>query len=218
MRSLQQTQAAAPAQGQARANAPAQSQAQTTTQSGSNVPADLGEQISKAVNDAVNAATQGALAGQNAAETRAQLRDAMEKLRHDLQQQRADARPTVVQVPSTFPSDMIPPQAVTVSIAFFAMIAFIVVGLPLARAWARRMDRKGQATPVPADLSPRLDRIEQAVDAVAIEVERVSEGQRFTTKVLAELRSLPSPKPLEAWPAGGEPAAVPAAPGERGGR
>lgn len=218
MRSLQQTQAAAPAQGQARANAPAQSQAQTTTQSGSNVPADLGEQISKAVNDALTAATQGVQSGENAAQARQQVRDAMEQLRRELQQQRADARPTVVQVPSTFPSDMIPPQAVTISIAFFAMLAFIIVGLPLARAWARRMDRKGQALPVPADISPRLDRIEQAVDAVAIEVERVSEGQRFTTKVLAELRSLPSPKPLEAWPAGREPAAVPAAPGERGGR
>jgi hypothetical protein len=32
----------------------------------------------------------------------------------------------------------------------------------------------------------RLERIEQAVDAIAIEVERVSEGQRFTARVLAE--------------------------------
>ena len=32
----------------------------------------------------------------------------------------------------------------------------------------------------------RLQRIEEAVDSIAIEVERVSEGQRFTTKVLAE--------------------------------
>jgi len=32
----------------------------------------------------------------------------------------------------------------------------------------------------------RLARIEQAVDAIAVEVERISEGQRFTTKLLAE--------------------------------
>jgi hypothetical protein len=32
----------------------------------------------------------------------------------------------------------------------------------------------------------RLERIEQAVDSVAIEVERISEGQRFTTKLLSD--------------------------------
>ena len=32
----------------------------------------------------------------------------------------------------------------------------------------------------------RLARIEQAVDAIAVEVERISEGQRFTTKLLSE--------------------------------
>ena len=32
----------------------------------------------------------------------------------------------------------------------------------------------------------RLERMEQAVDAIAIEIERISEGQRFTTKLLSE--------------------------------
>ena len=31
-----------------------------------------------------------------------------------------------------------------------------------------------------------LGQLQQAVDAIAIEVERLSEGQRFTTKLLAE--------------------------------
>lgn len=35
-------------------------------------------------------------------------------------------------------------------------------------------------------LEERLSRIEQAVDSIAVEVERVSEGQRFTTKLLAD--------------------------------
>ena len=60
--------------------------------------------------------------------------------------------------------------------------------LPLSIAYAIRMLRR---SPVPAaprmdDFSPRFDRLEQAVDAIAIEVERVSEGQRFVTKILAE--------------------------------
>jgi len=44
-----------------------------------------------------------------------------------------------------------------------------------------------------SDARARLERIEQAVDAIAIEVERISEGQRFTTKLLGEFRALPQP-------------------------
>ena len=32
----------------------------------------------------------------------------------------------------------------------------------------------------------RMTRLEQAVESIALEVERISEGQRFTTKLLAE--------------------------------
>jgi hypothetical protein len=32
----------------------------------------------------------------------------------------------------------------------------------------------------------RLERIEHAIDAMAVEVERISEGQRFVTKLLAD--------------------------------
>ena len=37
-----------------------------------------------------------------------------------------------------------------------------------------------------ADFEDRLERIEQAVDTIAIELERIGEGQRFVTKLLAE--------------------------------
>jgi hypothetical protein len=69
-----------------------------------------------------------------------------------------------------------------------------VMILPMSIAWARRILR-GRPAPaaVPYDYTMRLDRIEQAVDAIAIEVERVSEGQRFVTKVLAERRTQDAP-------------------------
>ncbi len=44
---------------------------------------------------------------------------------------------------------------------------------------------RGRITPLRLDVTNETD-IEQAVDAIAIEVERISEGQRFTTKLLAE--------------------------------
>jgi hypothetical protein len=40
-------------------------------------------------------------------------------------------------------------------------------------------------------LDARLARVEQAVDAVAVEVERIGESQRFLTKVLTD-KSLPA--------------------------
>jgi hypothetical protein len=84
-------------------------------------------------------------------------------------------------------SNVIPPQAVDISVAFFLMIAFCVVGFPLARAFARRMDRKTDFKSVPGpDLTPQIRQLQESVDAMAIELERISEGQRFTSKLLAD--------------------------------
>ena len=75
-----------------------------------------------------------------------------------------------------------------------SFVVAIVILLPISIAMARRMWRgKPQpAGPKMDELSPRFDRLEQAIDAIAIEVERVSEGQRFVTKIMAE-RPMPTP-------------------------
>ncbi|HEY4306697.1 MAG TPA: hypothetical protein VGM82_19665 [Gemmatimonadaceae bacterium] len=64
----------------------------------------------------------------------------------------------------------------------------MVIALPMSIAYARRVWRgKPQTATIKTDeISPRLERLEQAVDAIAIEVERISEGQRFVTKVMSE--------------------------------
>jgi len=36
------------------------------------------------------------------------------------------------------------------------------------------------------EIAERLEHLERAVDAVAVETERIAEGQRFTTKLLGE--------------------------------
>ena len=107
--------------------------------------------------------------------------------------------PTVVSFPPGFSArDVIPPQAVDISVAFFVTIAIIIIGLPIARAIARRMDRRPGPAQIPSDVSTQLNQLNQAVDAIALEVERISEGQRFTTRLLSEQRdsarqTLPSP-------------------------
>lgn len=76
------------------------------------------------------------------------------------------------------------------SISPFAIpiIAIIMAGLfPVLRAYAKKIERT-QTSAIPPEVAARLERMEQSLEAVAIEVERISEGQRFTTKLLSEGR------------------------------
>ncbi len=84
---------------------------------------------------------------------------------------------------------------IVVPVAFFAMVAAIVVGTPLARAYARRMDRQPAQLSGHSETTARLERIEQSLEAVAMEVERIAEGQRFTTKLLSDAHPTPLPLP-----------------------
>jgi hypothetical protein len=99
-------------------------------------------------------------------------------------------------------------DGVWVPIVLFATMPIIVVGLPLARAYAKKMER-GDAPRIPSDVSARLERMEQAIDSIAVEVERISEGQRFTTKLLSERTVAPpgalqgSTPPVESSPSRG---------------
>ena len=66
-------------------------------------------------------------------------------------------------------------------------IVITALGLPLVRVLARRLDRRDSATPPSlGKIEQRLERLEAGIDAIAVEVERISEGQRFTAKLLAE--------------------------------
>jgi hypothetical protein len=63
-----------------------------------------------------------------------------------------------------------------------------VLLFPLVLALARRLWVRGRPAAAPADLesSPRLQRMEQAIESIAIEVERIGEAQRFATKLMTE--------------------------------
>ena len=155
------------------------------------------QQAQQAAREAQDQARQAQQQAQEAArEARDQAREAIRQATRDAARGRF-GRPEVMQFPPGFPGQpQIPEGVVVISVAFFAMCAFIAVGFPLARAWARRLDRRSVApTGADAETRGRLERIEQAVDAIAVEVERISEGQRFTTKVMADLRALPQADP-----------------------
>lgn len=83
---------------------------------------------------------------------------------------------------------------ILIPIIFVSSIPIIAIGLPIARAYAARLGRTPVAPAVPLEVAARLERMEQAIDSIAVEVERISEGQRFTTKLLAE-RTVPLASP-----------------------
>lgn len=96
------------------------------------------------------------------------------------------------QVEVRTPSDFdIPPRAENVAYSLFFTIAVIAIGVPLVRAFARWLDRRGTPPAVPPEVTRRLEAIEQAIETVAVEVERISEGQRFTTRLLNDMREAP---------------------------
>jgi hypothetical protein len=76
-------------------------------------------------------------------------------------------------------------------------VVFTVVVLgPLAIGAARMMWKRSNRPPLPpaifTETAQRLERLEQSVDTVAIEIERISEGQRFVTKLLSEGHAQPA--------------------------
>jgi hypothetical protein len=56
----------------------------------------------------------------------------------------------------------------------------------LAATWKILRRGRGSQQAVDLESSPRLQRMEQAIEAIALEVERIGEAQRFSTKLLSE--------------------------------
>ena len=79
------------------------------------------------------------------------------------------------------------PELWVPAVTTIAIVA-IVAGssYPLLRMWLQRSGRLSIPEPDLQEIRDRLGQVQQAVDAIAIEVERLSEGQRFTTKLLRE--------------------------------
>jgi len=80
-----------------------------------------------------------------------------------------------------------------IPILAISIVPITAIGWPLARAYARRVEEGQTNTRVPLEVTARLERMEQAIDSIAVEVERISEGQRFTTKLLSERTAPPAP-------------------------
>lgn len=84
-----------------------------------------------------------------------------------------------------------PGEVAIVAIVFGTTSATV---LSLVRMRMKAGYRPGLLNRDDPNVEDRLYRIEQAVDAMAVEIERMAESQRFTTRLLAE--RLPTPDAL----------------------
>jgi hypothetical protein len=84
-------------------------------------------------------------------------------------------------------------------VANFGVVAVIIVGMVASLAaitqWlVRGLNKKQPTREVPnvLQMEARFDQLQQSVDAIAVEVERIAEAQRFSAKLLAEKRETPA--------------------------
>jgi len=73
----------------------------------------------------------------------------------------------------------------------FAAVSCIIVGLvaslsAIGVVTVRLMNPRRPSKQVAREDDDRLERLQQSVDAIAIEVERIAEAQRFSAKLLHE--------------------------------
>ena len=80
---------------------------------------------------------------------------------------------------------------IVVPLGGMTMVLAIVIGRPLVSAWAKKLENESKRPALPPEVSTRLERMEQSLDAISVEVERISEGQRFTTKLLSQSTDTP---------------------------
>jgi hypothetical protein len=77
-----------------------------------------------------------------------------------------------------------PPEDVVMMTIFMASLLLF----PVMIAYARRVWRRSAKVEVtlPPQLVDRMESLERSMDAVAVEVERIGEGQRFVTQLIAD--------------------------------
>ncbi len=71
-------------------------------------------------------------------------------------------------------------------------LLLIALGAPVFRIVMHLLERRTASSPADAENARRLQAIERAVESIAEEVERMSEAQRFTTRVLTERSQSPA--------------------------
>ena len=126
---------------------------------------------------------------QQVQEAQRQAQEAQRAAQEAARQAAQNPGEAVIAVPPPPPPpqlDMMPPQVFDITIFFFITVAVIIIGLPIARALGRRLDRKPYKQAIDPGMSAQLQRIENTVESMSIEIERISEAQRYMARLQTE--------------------------------
>ena len=93
-------------------------------------------------------------------------------------------------------STALPPQVMPLAqmaqetaLGLVGLLAVIIILGPFARMFARRMERTQEMKAAGTNatvLQHQLEQLQQSMDAMSLEVERIGESQRFQSKLLVE--------------------------------
>jgi hypothetical protein len=92
--------------------------------------------------------------------------------------------PPVVYAGTVPPMGIVPTTATIVGATSLVLVLGVVIGMWLARRFRR--DATDAIRSLRAEFNDRLEKLGVGVDTIAVEVERIGEGQRFYAKAVAE--------------------------------
>jgi hypothetical protein len=94
-----------------------------------------------------------------------------------------------------------PPDPVVIVHEVFSWVVpglvIMVLGFPVVRLITRWLEPKPVQPRELSAINGRLERIETAVDSIALEVERISEAQRFSARLQSEQHAMRLPSTRE---------------------
>jgi hypothetical protein len=99
--------------------------------------------------------------------------------------QAATGEPVILQ-PPPYRSD-IPPEVIPLVGMSLGIIMTMVILFPIARAIGKWIERRTDRSLMKvADVAPQIRQLQESLDVMAVELERISEAQRFQAKLMAE--------------------------------
>jgi len=99
----------------------------------------------------------------------------------------AQSEAVVVQEPPYRRDEDIPKEVIPILGVIFGSIVIMVLGYPIVRLFTRMAEKAHDKSLLRAsDVSQQLKTLQDSVDTMAIEIERISESQRFQDRLLSE--------------------------------
>lgn len=121
-------------------------------------------------------------------DVRAGIRDAI--------QEGARTEAVVVQNPPYRQDEQIPKEVIPIVGIVFGSLVFIILGFPIVRLVTRLIEKRADRSLLRAsEVTQQLKTLQDSVDTLAIEIERISESQRFQDRLLSEREPMRLPEP-----------------------